>query len=177
MRGVYSGLLVYGERALWEMRDQLDRIEWKLDQILAYCLRGTIAEGVIPDDAAATIAEVRKSVGPVVGESVLSRFTVKQHAVLQMLLRGAGNAEIAERFGVSPNTAKVYVRTIAKKVGVNTRAQIVMRTLEDFNSVDDNSYRLMTGGLPKDWDADWSEPDAFEHLLRKRNDVETGIEE
>jgi len=176
MRGGCSSLLSFGERALWEMTDQLDRIEWKLDQILAYCLRGTVAEGTIPDDAAATIAEARKSVGPVVG-SVLSRFTVKQHAVLQMLLRGAGNAEIAERFGVSPNTAKVYVRTIAKKVGVNTRAQIVMRTLEDFNSVDDNSYRLMTGGLPKDWDADWSEPDAFEHLLRKRNDVETGIEE
>ena len=39
-----------------------------------------------------------------------------------MLLEGYSNAEIAKRFDVSEDTAKVYVRTIAKKYGEYTCA-------------------------------------------------------
>jgi hypothetical protein len=83
-------------------------------------------------------------------------------------MRGASNLEIAQRFGVSDNTAKVHVRTIAKKFGVNTRSQIVLKALPIFE-VDDNSYRLASGGLPKDWDEQYTENDPFEYMYRSKN--------
>jgi len=103
--------------------------------------------------------------------NTLFKLTTKQHAALQMLLDGKSNTEIAKRFGVSDDTAKVYVRTIAKKYGVNTRAQIVMATLEEFNSISDDVYMRISGGLPKDWHRNYEEPDVFADLYtRKRHD-------
>lgn len=142
---------------------QLDRIEWKLDQILgALVAKASTASG--NEGVSATGTRETPT------EYILSKFTTKQHAVLQMLLAGCSNEEIAQRFGVSPNTAKVYVRTIAGKLGVNTRAQIVMKTLEEFNSVSEQSYLLVSDGLPKTWHEDWSEPDPFAHKLRKKGE-------
>ena len=142
------------------MQNQLDRIEWKLDQILGALM------------AKAYHAPTNGEVSPMgtqaqqAHQAEMPQLTTKQHAALQMLLRGADNAEIAERFNVSPNTAKIYVRGIAKKLEVSTRAQIVVRLLDVFNDLDDNSYRAMTGGLPKDWDATYVHPDPFARLYR-----------
>ena len=93
-------------------------------------------------------------------------FTAKQHCAMQMLLNGKSNKDIAERFGITTDTAKVHVRTIFKKMGVNTRSQVVMKALKSYNEIDDSSYRIMTGGLPKDWDATWSEPDPFRGMYK-----------
>jgi DNA-binding CsgD family transcriptional regulator len=134
--------------------NQLDRIEWKLDQILASLLSTSNGE----DGGKITHAEHHQ----------IPHLTTKQHATLQMLMRGASNLEIAQRFGVSDNTAKVHVRTIAKKFGVNTRSQIVLKALPIFE-VDDNSYRLASGGLPKDWDEQYTENDPFEYMYRSKN--------
>ena len=95
---------------------------------------------------------------------VLERLTTKQHAALQMLLAGATNAEIATRFEVSVNTAKVYVRSIASKLGANTRNQIVVRTFDAFQAVDPDEYRLLSGGLPKEWHASYEDPDPYKAL-------------
>lgn len=96
--------------------------------------------------------------------SVLERLTTKQHAALQMLLGGSTNAEVAERFEVSINTAKVYVRSIASKLGVGTRNQIVVRTYDAFQQIDDGEYRLLSGGLPKDWHETYESPDPYKAL-------------
>ena len=150
------------------MTTQLDRIEWKLDQIIARLMN--------------TSNEQEKGVGtkhtpPVTGAdhpTFLDKFTTKQHVAYQMLLRGADNQEISERMGVSINTAKVHVRGMFKKVGVNSRAQLIYRTSKEFEEIDDNGYMMMTGGLPKDWDANFSEPDPFARLYaEKRNDTTT----
>lgn len=147
------------------MENQLDRVEWKLDQILAALLGGVDSQRGVQQPSASSAAHPKPaSVSPIV------KFTPKQHAVLQMLLRGAGNIEIGERFGVTENTAKVYVRSIAGKLGVNTRAQIVMKTLEAFNEVDEASYMLMAGGLPKDWDEAYVDPDPFKHVYTRGSD-------
>jgi len=130
------------------MIENLKRIEEKLDKLLQ-------------------IMGVEETSG--VSESVdveLPILTTKQHAALQMVLRGAGNVEIAERFNVSVNTSKVYVRAIAKKLGVKTRGQIIVKMLDRYRSIDDNSYRLMTGGLPKDWDENYYKPDPFSPLYK-----------
>lgn len=100
--------------------------------------------------------------------NTLFKLTTKQHGALQMLLEGCSNAEIAKRFDVSEDTAKVYVRTIAKKYGVNTRAQIVMATLEEFNSLEDDVYMRISGGLPKDWHSNFADPDPFAELYRTK---------
>lgn len=94
-------------------------------------------------------------------------FTAKQHCTMQMLLNGKSNKDIADRFGITTDTAKVHVRTVFKKMGVNTRAQVVLKALQSYNEIDDNSYRIMTGGLPKDWDNTWEKPDPFEGMYKK----------
>lgn len=97
-------------------------------------------------------------------ESKLPKMTTKQHAALQMLLAGASNIEIAKRFGVTDNTAKVYVRTIAGKLGVHSRAQIILKVKDAFDAMRDDDYRIESGGLPKDWHAHWKRPDPYKHL-------------
>jgi DNA-binding NarL/FixJ family response regulator len=142
------------------MQTQMDRIEWKLDQIMAALVKESSSPAAMEEGSSTPLATGR-------GHHVeMPQFTTKQHAALQMLLRGADNNEIAERFNVSPNTSKVYVRSIAKKLDVQTRAQIVVKLLDAFNDFDDNSYRMLTGGLPKDWDQNYAEPDPFAHLYR-----------
>lgn len=143
---------------------QMDRIEWKLDQVMAAL---AVASAGAPSGKP---MPAQSNAERPLDTSEIHTFTTKQHAVLQMLLRAATTEEIAQRFDVTQNTAKVYVRTIAHKLGVNTRAQIVMKTLETFNQIDDNSYRIMTGGLPKDWDENYTQPDPFAHLIPKRAD-------
>lgn len=142
------------------MTTQLDRIEWKLDQILGALANKAMVSSVAP---ASGMSGNSDTLGQT---TTLPDMTSKQHASLQMLLRGADNNEIGERFNVSPNTAKVYVRSIAKKLGVSSRAQIVVRLLDVFNEVDDNAYRVMSGGLPKDWDETYKFPDPFARLYR-----------
>lgn len=139
--------------------NQLDRIEWKLDQLLASLLSKSHGEG----GGKTTSSQTRQ----------MPQLTTKQFAALQMLMRGASNAEIAKRFNVSENTAKVYVRTIAKKLGVNTRAQIVREMLPILSTVDDNSYRLASGGLPLDWDELYEDDDPFAGLYRREDDITT----
>jgi DNA-binding CsgD family transcriptional regulator len=143
--------------------DQLTRIEWKLDQVLA-------ALAVRNADPAPVAADTTDDKQPesIVDESqridLLARLTTKQHAAFQMLVGGASNKEIADRMGVGENTAKVYVRGIANKLKVRARAEIVMRLWGAYRAVDDESYRMMSGGLPKDWHKNYSDPDPFAEL-------------
>ena len=96
---------------------------------------------------------------------MLHGWTIKQHVVLQMLLRSATNNEIAERLKVTVNTSKVHVRTLMKKLQASSRSDIVAKCLVPMRDVEEDTYMLMTGGLPKDWDANYSEPDPFEQLI------------
>lgn len=98
--------------------------------------------------------------------SPLARLTTKQHATLQMLLTGRRNREIAERFGVTENTAKVYVRAISSKLGCTTRTQIALIASPLMEALTDEDYRLISGGLPKDWEKNYAEPDPYAGLYR-----------
>ena len=149
-----------------QMTTQLDRIEWKLDQIIGALMAKA--------HDASTSGEVSPMETQVHLESVLHKFTTKQHVALQMLMRGADNQGIADRMGVSINTAKVHVRGMFRKLNVNSRAQLIHRLHKEFDEIDENGYMMMTGGLPKDWDANFIEPDPFARLYaEKRNDTTT----
>lgn len=97
----------------------------------------------------------------------LETLTMRQHAVLQMLLGGKTNMEIAERLGISDNTAKVHMRLLGKKAGVMKRSQIVSRFGRAFEDMDEADYRVISGGLPKNWDQDWGKgTEQFDALFR-----------
>lgn len=86
---------------------------------------------------------------------ILGKLTPKQHVSLQMLMKGCSNADIAKRFGVTENTAKVHVRGIAKKYGVSTRSQIVMAAFHEFDAINADQYKAVSNGLPKSWADEW----------------------
>lgn len=138
-----------------ELRDRISevggRLEAKLDMVIAGMDR---------------LADRDRAQQAAPNGSVLLNLTTKQHAALQMLMSGKSNKEIAERFSVSENTAKVYVRGIAAKLGVNTRTQIVLRATPLMEGIDDDDYMMISGGLPKAWDRSYSEPDKYAGLYR-----------
>lgn len=152
------------------MSNQLDRIEWKLDQIMASLMGATSQQKT--DTGGFKSSPTQTGVHPQQSEAgeTLRLFTTKQQVALQMLLRGADNQEIADRMGVTINTAKVHVRGIAKKLGVSTRSQIIWKVHKEMIDIDENGYMMLSGGLPKDWDENYSEPDPFYGLYRSKND-------
>lgn len=146
----------------------LGRIEGKLDMLL-----GARGEGQVT----APPPEKKKVVVNPGAEAFFRQFTPRQHVTLQMLLRGCENKEIADRLGVTDNTVKVHIRNIARRLGVTNRVQIALRATRMFEQIDDNSYRMLSGGLPKTWDQEWSAPDPFEAIYRKDNNQELEVED
>lgn len=108
--------------------------------------------------------------------AALRKMSMKQHAALQMLMRGASNQEIAERFGVTESTAKVYVRCIMGHVGARTRAQVVAKMLHVLEEIGEGEY-FRIAGIPKGWDMHWEEYTELNDVIfekRKLHDVEIG---
>lgn len=149
------------------------RVEAKVDLVLQ--MMGAGQFGSAPLSVAGEAR--RRDMAGSGAELFFRQFTAKQNAALQMVLRGAENSEIAERLGVSPNTAKVHVRVIAGKLGVSNRVQIAMKARGPFDEVDPAVYRVVSGGLPKDWDATYREPDEYAYIYRKGDDDASDAEE
>lgn len=130
-----------------EFRAELARLSARLDaqeRMLAALIAG---------------ASVPKGMMMKGGSSDLAGMTAKQHVTLQMLMKGASNADIAARLGISENGAKVHVRLIGRKLGANTRSQIVMSVVDEFREMDPATYEIVSGGLPKDWGDVWMDKD------------------
>lgn len=150
----------------------LTRIEAKVDLILMSVLGRTAqpVEDIAGGDNNAQASEAARD--------FFRQFTPKQNAALQMLMRGASNQEIAERMGVSVNTAKVHVRSIAAKLDVKNRASIVVVANRHWQVIGKEEYRLASGGLPKDWDETWHEEDPLKGLYfsgkERGDDAATG---
>jgi DNA-binding CsgD family transcriptional regulator len=53
------------------------------------------------------------------------RLTQRERAVVELLIQGLTNKEIAGRINISPNTVRAFVRMVMIKFGVSTRAGIV----------------------------------------------------
>ncbi len=75
--------------------------------------------------AAALRASRRKVDQP--GEAV--PLTLRQQQVVQLLLEGLSNKEIARRLGITESTVKVHVRSIMSRAGVMSRTQLVLSVL------------------------------------------------
>lgn len=145
----------------------LARVEAKLDLVMSLLSHGVV--GVTTSDSNGENNE-----GDDRGEDVFHSLTPKQHAVMQMVARGASNQEVAERLGVSLNTAKVHLRLIARKAGMTRRDQLAAwyRGLHD--ECDPATYQMITGGLHKFWDGQWPAHNdrSTQRLLRPRGEEE-----
>jgi DNA-binding NarL/FixJ family response regulator len=60
----------------------------------------------------------------------LSTLTVREREVLVLVARGLTNAEVSDRLNVSPTTVKTHIGHLLTKLGVRTRAQLVMLAYE-----------------------------------------------
>ncbi len=52
------------------------------------------------------------------------RFTARQQQVIRLIALGCSNAEIADRLGISPRTAKAHSDVLRVKLGVTRRRHI-----------------------------------------------------
>lgn len=84
---------------------------------------------------------------------VLDRMSTKMHVAAQMIMEGKSNREIGEVLCVNENGAKVHVRNVAAKLGVNSRGQIVaaLFPLMKGGGLSEERYERASGGLPIDW--------------------------
>jgi DNA-binding NarL/FixJ family response regulator len=64
----------------------------------------------------------------VVVSDELADFSPRQNEVLRMLWNGSSNKVIAYELRMSESTVKVHIRHIMKKLNVNNRTQVVLRT-------------------------------------------------
>jgi DNA-binding NarL/FixJ family response regulator len=65
-----------------------------------------------------------------IGESVLDELSAREHQVLELVAQGLDNATIGARLHISERTARNHVSAILAKLGINTRAQAIVRARE-----------------------------------------------
>jgi DNA-binding NarL/FixJ family response regulator len=58
--------------------------------------------------------------------------TSRQQEVLELLVQGKSNREIAEALGLSENTVKVHLVTIYRVLGVSSRNEALLAGLQHF---------------------------------------------
>ena len=56
-------------------------------------------------------------------------FTQREREILNLMIRGRTNQEIAEEMIISINTAKAHVSNILNKLGVKDRVQAVVKAI------------------------------------------------
>jgi len=69
------------------------------------------------------------STGEVRGAQSEPKFTERESQVLELLVAGRPNREIAEALGVEPKTVKAYVGRLMQKVGVDNRIALTMQAV------------------------------------------------
>ncbi len=65
------------------------------------------------------------------GGAAPGRLTPRQNETLHLLAAGLTTEQIAERLGVSRETARNYIRRLLRALGVHSRLEAVVRGRED----------------------------------------------
>ena len=76
-----------------------------------------------------TPADVRLVKPPRYSAGVDIELTPREYDVLELLVEGASNKEIARRLGISASTVKFHVRSVADKLGADGRTDAVAHAL------------------------------------------------
>lgn len=67
------------------------------------------------------------------GPSIWNRITAREAQILTCLIDGMSSPEIADRFGISPNTVANQRASIIRKAGVKNTVDLIRLALEDKN--------------------------------------------
>ena len=95
-------------------------------------------------------------------DHMLMDFTLKQHAVMQLLMLGKKTYEVAEIMGVTESTIKVHIRSIGQKYGSTKRVVLQVAYREAYEAVSPERYLSLTR-VPADWAAN---PEAYPDITR-----------
>ena len=84
-------------------------------------------------DGLAFAAAFRQAVGlnrPRAGNNIVETLTLREQAVLQQIIQGKSNREIAQELYVTVSTVKWYIKQVYGKLGVRSRVQAIIRARE-----------------------------------------------
>ena len=109
----------------------------------AYCIKGgsingllsaiaTVSQnGVYMDAKVAHIAlqSFRQSTPSKLEDATLSKLSEREQEVLELLVEGLSNPEIAKRLFISTNTVKAHMRGLMNKLAANDRVQVAVKAL------------------------------------------------
>jgi NarL family two-component system response regulator LiaR len=123
-------LTSFGEKELVQQALQAGAISYLLKNVsaddLAEAIRAAHAgRSTLAPEAFQALVEAR-SQGPALGHDLTNR----EREVLNLLVEGLTNPEIAERLTVSRSTARAHVSHILSKLGVSNRAEAVALALK-----------------------------------------------
>ena len=111
------GFLGLGMHAPLPLAPWLEETAWAMADLMALLLLSYRGAG---------------SNGKAVGPHGLKRLTPRQREVLYELVeRGAGNAELGERLGLSARTVKIHLMAAYRQLGVHSRAEAVRVVLTE----------------------------------------------
>lgn len=140
------------------LRFDIARLEAKLDIILNHII------GQSGGGGGGSATSVQAGELNAAELSLLRNMTTKQHVVLQLLIQGLRNQDIAPIMNIGENTVKLHVRSVCKKFGVKTRGQAAMFGQDILDRADPQEYQRLSGGLPLDWSEDLTVPDEYAPL-------------
>ncbi len=63
--------------------------------------------------------------------ALLKQFTVREREVIECVISGGSNAEVASRLFISEVTVKKHLRSIYAKLGISTRTQLVSKIMAE----------------------------------------------
>jgi len=67
--------------------------------------------------------------------------TPRETETVDFLVQGLGTNQIASRMGISPNTAKAFLRSVMIKVGAEYRHGIIAKMLQASQAIKGGSFR------------------------------------
>lgn len=67
------------------------------------------------------------------------RLTAREREVVELLIQGLTNKEIAARMQISPNTVRAFLRMVMGKLGISTRSGIVGAVFHGLHAASQNS--------------------------------------
>ena len=127
------------------IEDRISSLEREISEI-----RGMVQALLAISGSGGGIAMKAEGTESIVEFKDLVPYTPKQHAVLQMIVKGVSTAGMAEALCVTESTVKVHLRSIMQKKDVRTRAGLAMWYSDVMKICDEETYKHRAG-LPKDW--------------------------